>query len=100
MKDCNIKEKSNLYLVKLNPFKISVETQTGKIIEFDVIENQKIVDVKEMIKKTEGVAISQQILSFKGNKLSNYNFLKECNIQKDSRLHLHVNNNSYFIFVK
>nr|CAG8639707.1 8806_t:CDS:2 [Entrophospora candida] len=97
LEDCNIQKGSKLYLQ--NPIKIYVETQTGKIIEFNITERDAILNVKKKIKVSEGISIHQQNLTFNGERLSNDRFLEDCNIQNGSKLYLQVTSSS-FIYVK
>ncbi|CAJ0905239.1 728_t:CDS:2, partial [Entrophospora sp. SA101] len=97
LEDCNIQKGSKLYLQ--NPIKIYVETQTGKIIEFNITERDAILNVKKKIKVSEGIPVDKQNLTFNGERLSNDSFLEDCNIQNGSKLYLQETSDC-FVYVK
>ena len=67
---------------------IYVKTLTGKTITLDVESSDTIRTVKSKIEDTEGIPLSEQILTYAGKRLEEECKLSEYNIQKDSILHL------------
>jgi hypothetical protein len=69
--------------------RIYVKTLTGKKSTFEVnISSSTVGDVKSMIQAKEGFDPDQQRLIFDGVELKNNCTLQDCNIAKESTMHL------------
>lgn len=84
--DYGIQEK-HLIRVK-GEFQIFLRTLAGKIVPLHVAPEDTIEQVKEKIKKREGIPIDRQRLIFCGIQLEEGLTVGDFNIQKDSTIHL------------
>ena len=60
----------------------------GTNISIQVNHSDNVLTLKEMIYKSKGIPVDQQMLIFCGKILEDDCTFSECNIQKDSTVHL------------
>jgi len=67
---------------------VTIKTYSGKSIILEVEPSDTIKTLKHKIQKVEGISPDQQILIYAGKELGNEQTCIDCNIQKQSTLHL------------
>ena len=87
LSDYNVQKESTLHLI-LRKNSILVRMLTGRTITLEFEATNTIEDIKSKIHDEEGIPPNKQILIFAGNRLEDDCTLSECNIQKESILHL------------
>nr|CAH8842094.1 unnamed protein product [Trichobilharzia regenti] len=67
---------------------IKVKTLTGKEIEIDIEQTDKVERIKERIEEKEGIPPQQQRLIFSGKQMNDEKLVQEYKIQGGSVIHL------------
>ena len=86
----NIKSKSTLHLALFlrAGMQIYVKTLYGKTFTLEVEHTVTVEEVKFMIQLIEGISQDQQRLIFNGRQLNDHQTLFDCNVKKESTLHM------------
>ncbi|VDQ08261.1 unnamed protein product [Trichobilharzia regenti] len=66
-----------------------VKTLTGKEIEIDIEQTDKVERIKERIEEKEGIPPQQQRLIFSGKQMNDEKLVQEYKIQGGSVIHLY-----------
>ena len=76
-------------------FTVFVKTLTGKTISVqDVTGETTVAQIKDMLVEETGLPAALQKLIFAGTEMENAQTLADCNVQKESTIHLSVNANN------
>ncbi|CAH8521354.1 unnamed protein product [Schistosoma haematobium] len=67
---------------------IKVKTLTGKEIEIDIEQTDKVERIKERIEEKEGIPPQQQRLIFSGKQMNDEKLVQEYKMQGGSVIHL------------
>ncbi|KAI0034382.1 hypothetical protein K488DRAFT_84084 [Vararia minispora EC-137] len=67
---------------------IKVKTLTGKEIELDIDQDDKITRIKEKVEEQSGVPPPQQRLIFSGRQMNDEKTARECGVSAGAVLHL------------
>ena len=88
--DYNIQREATIHLVPPAPqgMQIFVKTLTGKNITLKVKASDNIRHVKSMIQDKEGIPVDHQRLIYAGKELKDEHVLTDCNIQRETTVHV------------
>ncbi|EDV21887.1 uncharacterized protein TRIADDRAFT_29688 [Trichoplax adhaerens] len=89
--DCQLQLPCQLQLFSSDILQIYIRLSVGKQLSLEVLEMDKIYDIKGRIEDKEGISILQQTLRFKGKILKDQTTLKSCDIGSGSILQLKIN---------
>lgn len=68
--------------------KVFIKLLTGKTVTLEVAHTDTVAAVKDRIQHAEGITAAQQRLVFAGKQLEDHQTLQDCNILKESVIHL------------
>ena len=88
LKYYNIQAGSTLQLSPILQGRIHVKTQTGKMFTLEVVPDDTIEDVKKKMFEEEGIAVESTRIVHAGKTLEDQCTLNDCDIRKESILHL------------
>ncbi|CAL9233193.1 unnamed protein product, partial [Arabidopsis halleri] len=69
---------------------VTVENQSGSTFSIDVVFGETLFEIKRKIRKSQGIPVSKQILTFKGKLLQSHLDIYECHVLENSRIHLSI----------
>ena len=68
--------------------KVFIKLLTGSTVTLEVEHTDTVAAVKQRIQQAEGIPAAQQRLIFAGKQMEDHKTLQDCNILKESVIHL------------